>query len=62
MMRGEGGAAAVEWVFARAGKSVVGVGDEARVLRAGLTAAEHGKVSLTKDEKVERLKKALPGG
>jgi hypothetical protein len=41
---------------------VLGVGDEPRVLKAGQTADEHAKVTLTKDEKVERLKKILPGG
>jgi hypothetical protein len=56
----EGGS--VEWVFARAGKSVLGIGDEARALRAGMTADEHAKVSLSKDEKIDRLKKSLPGG
>jgi hypothetical protein len=58
----DGESAPVEWVFARAGKQVLGVGDEPRVLRAGQTADEHAKVTLTKDEKVERLKKILPGG
>jgi hypothetical protein len=52
---------AVEWIFARAGKAVVGVGDEVRVIRSGMTADESAKVSLTKDEKIERLKKALAG-
>jgi len=60
LMRKEGEGAAAEWIFARAKNAVVGVGDEARVLRAGMTADEHGKVTLTKDEKIERLKKALP--
>lgn len=60
LMRKDGESAPVEWVFARAGKGVFGVGDEVRVLRAGMTADEHAKVSLTKDEKVARLKKILP--
>ena len=59
VMRKEGEGAPVEWVFARAGKTVLGIGDEARVLRAGMTADEHATVSLTKDEKIERLKKLL---
>lgn len=62
LMRKDGESAAVEWVFARAGKTVLGLGDEPRVLRAGQTADEHAKVTLTKDEKIERLKKILPGG
>lgn len=57
LMRKDGEGAAVEWLFARAGKNVVGVGDEPRVLKTGMTAEEHAKVSLTKDEKIERLKK-----
>jgi hypothetical protein len=56
------GSVPVEWVFARAGKAVVGVGDEPRALRAGQTADEHAKVTLTKDEKIDRLKKILPAG
>ncbi len=62
LMRKDGESAAVEWVFARAGKVVLGVGDEPRVLRPTQTADEHAKVTLTKDEKTERLKKILPGG
>jgi hypothetical protein len=62
VMLKDGESAPVEWVFARTGKQVLGVGDEPRVLRAGQTADEHAKVTLTKDEKIERLKKILPGG
>ncbi len=61
LMRKDGGIP-VEWIFARSGKAVLGVGDEPRVLRAGQTADEHAKVTLAKDEKVDRLKKILPGG
>jgi hypothetical protein len=57
MHKGEG--APTEWVFARAGKLVLGIGDEARVLRSGMSAEEHAKVTLARDEKIERLKKAL---
>lgn len=59
LMRPEGDGPAVEWLFARAGKVVLGIGDEARVLRSGMTSDEVAKVSLSKDEKAERLKKAL---
>jgi len=62
VMLKDGESAPVEWVFARAGKQVLGVGDEPRVLRAGQTADEHAKVTLTKDEKIDRLRKILPGG
>lgn len=58
----EGEGAPAEWLFARADKAVFGVGDEARVLRSGMTAEEHAKVSLGKDAKGEKLKKALGGG
>jgi hypothetical protein len=49
-----------EWIFTRSGKNVIGIGDEPRVLRTGMTADETAKVSLTKDEKIEKLKKILP--
>jgi hypothetical protein len=62
LMRKDGESAPVEWVFARVGKVVIGVGDEPRVLRPSQTAEEHAKVTLTKDEKIERLKKILPAG
>jgi hypothetical protein len=60
-MQKDAGGAPVEWVFARAGKNVLGIGDEARVLRTGMTADEHARMTLTRDEKIERLKKALAG-
>jgi hypothetical protein len=59
LMHKEGETAPTEWIFARADKVVYGVGDEARALRSGMTAEEHAKVSLGKDEKAERLKKVL---
>jgi hypothetical protein len=48
-----------EWVFARTGSRVIGIGDEVRVLRSGMTADEHAKVVLTRDEKLAKLKPAL---
>lgn len=60
LMRKDGDGAAVEWILARTGKALLGVGDEARVLRGGQTADEHAKVTLSKDEKTDRLKKLLP--
>jgi hypothetical protein len=50
---------AAEWIFARRGKAVFGLGDEIRVLRDGMTAEESAKVSLSKDEKIVRLKKIV---
>jgi hypothetical protein len=58
-MRKEGESPPIEWVFAYKGSTVLGIGDEMRVLKAGTTAEEHAKVSLTKDEKIEKLKRAL---
>jgi hypothetical protein len=48
-----------EWIFARNGKHVLGIGDEARVLRPNMSADEIAKLSLTKEQKIERLKKSL---
>jgi hypothetical protein len=50
------GAPTAEWLLARAGNLVVGVGDESLALTAGQTAAEHDKVSLSKDDKIKKLK------
>jgi hypothetical protein len=49
----------IEWIFARTGARVIGVGDEVRALRAGMTADEHAKITLTHDEKLARLKATL---
>lgn len=59
LMHKEGESAPTEWLFARADKAVYGLGDEVRVLRSGMTAEEHAKVSLGKEEKAARLKKVL---
>lgn len=58
LMRSEEGPA-VEWLFARTGAKLVGIGDEVRALRSGMTADEVAKVSLGKDDKTTRLKEAL---
>lgn len=50
------GAPKAEWLLARAGNLVVGVGDESLALTAGQSAAEHDKVSLSKDDKIKKLK------
>jgi hypothetical protein len=60
VMRKEGESAPVEWIFSRSGKSVLGIGDEPRVLRAGMSADDHAKLTLTKDDKASRLKKLVP--
>jgi hypothetical protein len=46
----------LEWVIARAGKTVLGVGDEEYAVQPGMTLAEHDKICLTKDDKIARLK------
>jgi hypothetical protein len=46
----------LEWMVARSGKAVVGVGDEEYVVPPGITAAEREKVCLGKDDKLARLK------
>ncbi len=58
-MHKDGEAPPAEWVFARSGKLIVGVGDEPRALKATMSADEHARVTLSKDEKIERLKKSF---
>lgn len=57
LMRKEGEGPAVEWILARSGKTILGVGDEARALRSGMTPDEASKLSLSKDDKIAKLKK-----
>ncbi len=58
-VRKEGDGPAVEWLFARTGSTLVGIGDEVRALRSGMTADEVAKVSLSKAEKATRLKEIV---
>jgi len=46
----------LEWIVARVGKNVLGIGDEELVVQPGMNAGERDKISLTRDEKVARLK------
>lgn len=48
-----------EWLIARKGGWVVGIGDEDRVLREGMTPEEHRDKTLTLDAKRELLKQVL---
>jgi len=48
-----------EWIIARRGSALLGVGDEARVLRTGMTPEQHDLITLPKKQKVEELKAAL---
>ncbi len=48
-----------EWIVARSGKQLFGVGDEPLVLKAEMSAAERDKVGLTRDQKLALLKGLL---
>jgi hypothetical protein len=51
--------ARAEWIVARKGSRVVGMGDESTVLRAGMSGAEREKLSLTREQKIKRLREML---
>jgi hypothetical protein len=51
--------AKVEWIFARTGKRVVGVGDEAFVIKPGMSAADKDTVALSHDDKIAKLRSLL---
>ncbi len=53
------GSAPTEWIVARAGKRVLGVGDEERVLQDGMSAEEHRGKTLSQDDKRALLKQIL---
>lgn len=59
MVQESDGAPKAEWIVARKGKLVLGVGDETFSLVAGASAAEHEKVSLSKDDKLKKLRGLL---
>ena len=46
----------VEWVVARVGKALVGVGDEEYLLTPQTSQAERDKLCLSRDEKLARVK------
>lgn len=50
------GDARSEWVFAQKGSQIFGIGDEESVLKDGMSSAEHDEVSLSKDDKLGRLR------
>jgi hypothetical protein len=58
-MRTEGEGPTTEWFVARSGSRLIGIGDEVRALRSGMSADDVAKVSLSKDDKVARLKEAV---
>jgi hypothetical protein len=51
--------AKIEWVVARAGKTVMGVGDEEYVVKQGMGPADREKVSIPREEKVAKLRALL---
>jgi hypothetical protein len=51
----------VEWLFARKGALVAGVGDEESLLKTGDTPEQQAKVRLSKDEAIAKLKGWLAG-
>ena len=51
--------AKVEWIVARSGKTVMGIGDEEYVVKQGMPPAEREKVSLSREEKSARLRALL---
>jgi hypothetical protein len=56
------GAPLAEWLVARAGAKVVGIGDESTVLRDGMPAAERTARTLTTADKRTRLRSWLAAG
>ncbi len=53
------GGAQTEWLIAQKKNRVIGIGDEPRVLRRGMSPEEHRKRALSREEKRERLKRLL---
>jgi hypothetical protein len=51
--------AKVEWVIARAGKVVMGIGDEEYAVKPGMSPADRDKLFLSREEKVTRLRALL---
>ena len=48
-----------EWFFARAGNLVIGMGDEPRALKQGMSDEQRSKVSLAREDKSARLQKLV---
>jgi hypothetical protein len=49
----------LEWIIGRAGKTILGVGDEEFLVQPGMPAAEHDKICLSREDKASRLKALL---
>jgi hypothetical protein len=54
-MRKEGEGPTTEWLVVRTGSRLVGIGDEVRALRSGMSADDVAKVTLSTDDQVARL-------
>lgn len=50
-----------EWIVARSGKQVLGIGDEPLALKSSMSSADRDKVSLTREQKHAALKALLAG-
>jgi hypothetical protein len=61
LLHGAPGAPRTEWLVARQGARLFGVGDEPLVLREGMTADERGRLTLTAARKRELLGHLLAG-
>ncbi|MBI5537207.1 MAG: hypothetical protein HY898_31085 [Deltaproteobacteria bacterium] len=59
VMTGDKDSPRVEWVVARSGKQILGVGDETLVLKSDASAADHDKVCLSKEQKLALVKTLL---
>jgi hypothetical protein len=59
LMTGEKDSARAEWIVARFGRQVLGVGDEPLVLKAEMSSAERDKFTLSRDQKIALLKTLL---
>lgn len=51
--------AKIEWIVARAGKAVMGIGDEEYIVKQGMSPADREKVSLTREDKAAKLRALL---
>jgi hypothetical protein len=51
--------AKIEWVIARAGKVVMGIGDEEYVVKQGMSPADRDKLCISREEKVAKLRALL---
>jgi hypothetical protein len=49
----------LEWIIARSGKWVLGIGDEEFVVQPGMSAPDHDKICLSREDKSARLKALL---